>query len=47
MIELAAASRFLEAVELLEIRGDLVADELEVMLQQWLDGGPPPDRPES
>eukprot|EP00928_Gymnodinium_smaydae_P019890 TRINITY_DN1765_c0_g1_i1.p1 TRINITY_DN1765_c0_g1~~TRINITY_DN1765_c0_g1_i1.p1 ORF type:complete len:950 (+),score=123.85 TRINITY_DN1765_c0_g1_i1:51-2852(+) len=44
VIELSAADRFLDAVELLEKRAELGATELETMLQQWIEGAPSDER---
>lgn len=43
IIELAAADRFLDVLELLDNRGDLSAGELEIQLQKWIEGAGPDD----
>jgi len=44
IIELAAGTRFLEAMELLEQRGDLGSGEFEVRLQEWVNEASAADR---
>eukprot|EP00929_Paragymnodinium_shiwhaense_P001307 TRINITY_DN101532_c0_g1_i1.p1 TRINITY_DN101532_c0_g1~~TRINITY_DN101532_c0_g1_i1.p1 ORF type:complete len:870 (+),score=213.26 TRINITY_DN101532_c0_g1_i1:85-2694(+) len=46
IIELQAANRFLEAMEVLEGRGDLSEGLLELQLQQWCEGAPKADEAE-
>jgi len=45
IIELAAANRFLESMEVLEKNNDLGCSELEMLLQHWVEGGAVSDHP--